>query len=748
MTWRFTLIDYTFNPAGDTTLVPEPEGWNGSKIVFERDRRWHGVDIDYILGDLGFHGQGFTVISDAYTAYGIHANTSLLVEISCVEDEPFETFYEGTLDYSKTVVIFEDNCRIFVGARREDCMMKFLSRYDQKVNLESLETFDGEGLNPYAAIGESVEMPIKDVLLIDEGTPFEHNYFFGTDNPGLLLATFQHTITKEDFSAFIGLEQEGLNQSFATFAGANNGTIEMTELPAENCIGDTMTVKIDVEGSITIDLPFGDTFLGATPYTLRLYLRHTDSAGVTQSPEVLLQSFDGDFFTTPMPDTNAININTSNSFLSVANGDKFFFVLAYQCITAPFISIDISFDEGSLVSGSLSTLCDVTEAKVFLINEALSRTAEIITDDCYRIYSEYFGRTDSQPYDTADDGCGSNEFITNGLLIRRATLNDGSQPLMSVSMKDLFDGLNAIHAIGMGTEDDVDRYGGGTRLRIERFTHFYDDSAVVVNCENVKEIKLVEDSKLLFSNIEVGYKKWESEDFGGRDDMHSKRIYRTEQSVMENTLNIQSAFIASNYSMEITRRLGTETTDWKYDNDIFIFSFLRTVYGTIDVLNDFTPSQAFNMSALFYFNQRLTPVRNLMRWFKIIGATWAELFLTQIKQLKFTSGEGNYIAQWRKTSDDACLQEVQSVVLAENQDLDKTDFKDYDACKPVWLPRTVEYEYPLSFTQFKAMRASPYQLVQFNTEAYAGEGYIDRIEYDPNKGIAKWKLIQRYTDSY
>jgi len=70
-----------------------------------------------------------------------------------------------------------------------------------------------------------------------------------------------------------------------------------------------------------------------------------------------------------------------------------------------------------------------------LVNESLSRAAEAITGGNIRAYSDFFGRTDSQPYSSPIDGEGSLLCFTNGLLIRGYTLLDGSRPPMPVSLK-------------------------------------------------------------------------------------------------------------------------------------------------------------------------------------------------------------------------------------------------------------------------------------------------------------------------
>ena len=88
-----------------------------------------------------------------------------------------------------------------------------------------------------------------------------------------------------------------------------------------------------------------------------------------------------------------------------------------------------------------------------MINEAMSRCVESYTNGNMFVYSDYFGRTDAQPQSSVVTGYGGLEAITNGLHIRGCVMPDGSQkPKFSLSMKEIFDSLNAIHNIGMGLE--------------------------------------------------------------------------------------------------------------------------------------------------------------------------------------------------------------------------------------------------------------------------------------------------------
>jgi hypothetical protein len=97
--------------------------------------------------------------------------------------------------------------------------------------------------------------------------------------------------------------------------------------------------------------------------------------------------------------------------------------------------------------------------------------------------------------------------------------------------------------------------------------------------------------------------------------------------------------ISAGYTIEITRRKNqakTGTSDWRYDDDLFIINaiveddILYAYRGTTDAANMYSPSTRMNL--------RLTPLRNLMRWFKSICAPTP---LITNESLIFTSGTGN-----------------------------------------------------------------------------------------------------------
>jgi|GEM_PF-6320536 len=236
-----------------------------------------------------------------------------------------------------------------------------------------------------------------------------------------------------------------------------------------------------------------------------------------------------------------------------------------------------------------------TAAPVYLINESLSRVTEAISDEQIRVYSDFFGRTDSQPYNTGvntyatglgtgADGEGSLLCITNGLLIRGQSLLDGSQPPMPVSLKQLFEALNAIYNIGMTIEADPTR-SGMNWLRIEPMSHFYPLSVIrqfnstnLLVLDNVDEVTTEIQAEKYVGIFRTGYSKWQGEQTGGLDDFMNKREYRTTLSTSKNVLEKYCGFIGSSYAIETTRRqTGINSQDWRFDHENFFICMKRSI---------------------------------------------------------------------------------------------------------------------------------------------------------------------------
>lgn len=344
--------------------------------------------------------------------------------------------------------------------------------------------------------------------------------------------------------------------------------------PAIYCVSD-VEIHIELDGSVHV--VSDDTLSGGGTFILL----HVDRNGAIID-SIPLTTPGALFCTNPSP--CGFNINYTNIF-SLAPGDRvylYFLMTNVQYLTGggggtpadPF-EFTLALSAPGIFTAASTSKCEPTPCKVYLINESLSRATEAITDDCLRVYSDYFGRTDAQPYTSESDGCGSHECITSGLHIRAKELQKldlidyDLVPKMTVSMKDMFDALNAIHNIGMGPEADPNR-PGMELVRVEPFQFFYNGS-VLMTCDHVKDVRREINPEVLFSIFKNGYEKWETENINGLNDVFGKREYRTALTQVKNTYERVCKFLASDYAIEVTRRqYGGTTKDWRYDNNTFI----------------------------------------------------------------------------------------------------------------------------------------------------------------------------------
>lgn len=228
---------------------------------------------------------------------------------------------------------------------------------------------------------------------------------------------------------------------------------------------------------------------------------------------------------------------------------------------------------------TIATTFPDTASPIYLVNESLSRVCEAITGGKVLAYSDFFGRTDSEPYTTSIDGEGSLLCFTNGLLIRGYTLLDGSRPPMPVSLKEMFEALNAIYNIGMSIESDPHRTGMN-RLRIEPMQHFYQPDVILI-CDNVGEVSTENQAENYIGIFRTGYSKWQGEQTGGLDDFMNKREYRTALSTSKKVLEKYCNFLGSSYAIETTRRqTGINTQDWRFDHENFVICMERATPNT------------------------------------------------------------------------------------------------------------------------------------------------------------------------
>lgn len=764
--FRFTIIDYTVNPAGDSTVIEEPAGWDGIVLKLKRHPEWHGF-FDYFdnaISAFQFDGEGFSILQDAYVLLGVEAQLELLIEFACSETDAFEELYTGHFDFNTYTENCGDRCYIEINVETTSCLVQFKNRYDQKVNIESLRTFDlpegdADDLAAYAGIGfEQTLLPsqiflrtfyqmtagnvfnFSDPLVVLLGDACSHIYTFALDIP-----------VETTLPSFAGITDnyDVLNSvppsPLANFITNGYPIFELQELSKLACYGE-FNISVHVNGQFTEDTN-SDRGYGSQFVLLRVEPDGTITVLDTQVIDA------GSSYSGGVPNVEAFD-KTATATTVLNEGDKIYFYLFlsnYTYLTSPDpFTLEVIFDIFDFEISGL-TECEETQAKVCLINETASRVTEIITGDCLRVYSDLYGRTDAEPYVSAADGCGSLRVLSNGLWIRQAVQTDDTEPEYTVSMQEIFEGLNAIDCIGMGVEDDPNRLGF-EMLRIEKFQYFY-DTAVLLTFNGVANVKKQVDPSQVFSTFIGGFGKYETETAGGLNDIHTSRNFRTTLSTIKNALTQICPFIASGHSIEITRwQVGATSQDWRYDTDSFIVCVKRDAgepSGYIVQRGEDMPTADNLPNWETAYNVLISPQRNARRWMPIIVQCFVDYVNATVK---FMDGDGNLIASTfiPATSVECITQDdtVPWVNMPENADISLSASADYpfDADNvgdfyPIKKAELVTFEFPLSFQQWKTIKANPRGLIEYECGGVLNAGWIEEINYNIVDGLAEFVLI-------
>jgi hypothetical protein len=776
MNWQFTLIDYTNNPLGVATIIDEPSGWDGITISMRRDMDMHGIFFEFTQTSLTFYGLGFGILRDAYATNNVEAKVEIDVKYLCSEGDSFADFYYGRLVFTKFTQNCNDICSITIPSEQADAVMTFKNRIDQSVNLGSLEDFSGNELVPYNALAFPLTLDSKAIYkrtdrqatttvqletcnyvenAIPLGAPGNYTQ---RDWTAYYTPAFD-SITHDEVGSWVGVDQDfdSIQYTPATIVIEEDGIYNLeTEINAKinawAFTGADLLANGGVNGGfnnidIYVHIVINEAITN-TIYTINdnsAYCR-TQKASACD-PKSLVP-------TVPMPFGNhdwGVNTGVYTNTYSLKAGDRMAIAVEIhqggQYEQRLTFRNYISFTQWiNFYGNDTATPCyfkinclstaPTTNTNVFAINESFARITEAITGSQMSFYSEYFGRTDSEPIALPSDGCGSLEAITNGLLIRGQKITNNTF-YFTCHFLELFNAMNCIHNIGAkyyeGTINGNDFKG----IVVEPVEAFYQSNVIIFYANDVASLIRTPIQKMYYSKVEFGYAKYEAEDFTGIDEYFSKREYKTELSQTKNTDSKLCQFIASGYALEVTRRQSNfDTKDWKYDNDKFIICLKRG--GENELIVDLGNMSLANnvIDPPTTYNNIISPIRNGMRWFKTWAAQMADPLTNKIT---FSSAFGNYFAEFFTSQ--PCPLEVGAI--GENQDLGLNLFDSPTANLPLWKPEQIKFDYPLSLTDYLDLKTNPYGIIKFNCiDGVDDYGYIMDIEYRPNEGMATFTLLK------
>lgn len=766
--------------------IDEPVGWDSIGLRLKRDPNWHGFFdfIDDSISSMKFVGEGMTRIEDAYYLAGIDASLGLRVSLQCDDDNNKIDIYQGRFNFDTFQKVCADYCYVTCGIESTSCVMKFKNRYDVPVNMDSLESisakFDqtGDNLTDYGNYALSVPTRgIRNVLK----TKYTNKQVYDCDTIYALPDLCGVPITGKYYSHYYQFNFDIVENTFDETGIEYHKQEGVIGNPFDACYIDcgNDTTGPDVFGPCLLDptVPFIDNI-----YQTSLECVTTFNWSVSMKANVTLctqadsmeawavfalwhYKNDGTkenlWSTTLFPSCTPfvdIDDESCETFLLQGSGsgtvdlqigERLFFWCLVQNkyytgvgnLSQPY---NITFDfEYCNIEISAISKCQETITKSYLINETLSHISESITDNCLKVYSEWYGRTDSLPYDVNQDGYGSLRAVTKGQLLRNIILKDGSTPYLALSMKDCFDALTAIDNIGMSVEENT--IDGGKWLRIERFNYFYDQN-IILELEGVNEVTIKNKSDAYISTFKSGYSSWKGEEVSGQSEFMTTREYTTGIKSSNNPFEKMCEWIAATFTIEITRRqYGYDTTDWRYDDNTFLFQLQRIndklevetadAYTNLDNIDD--PSTAYNL--------RISPIRMALMWLQRIYQQYLAPTGTNTagNLVLFTKGENNTVAEGQLLNNNI----FKTSALNEGDNLYGNQFQTDDYWFPFLRNEVAEFSYPLSFENWLLLYGNPKGLIKFNCGTEVKYGWILDLNYKPTTGMADFVLqVANYTE--
>jgi hypothetical protein len=486
-----------------------------------------------------------------------------------------------------------------------------------------------------------------------------------------------------------------------------------------NCIDNDAAIDIICKGTFNVTFT---NFDGEITPTLKLFkfnsttgvltLLDTNSIGtiacVSGTPESL--AFNKAFLGTPS--------YTDADYLLYCF-ECFVERLVWDGFSTRQVNLNVDYDNTSKVEMTLNSECDPSTATSVYLPELLEFLPTAYMDtDCPLLEVEAELKSCLDFYQ-----------ITKGSFIRQVT--EPSVPKLFVSYEYLFDQCRKIFNIGWGFDNNE------TELKIARIEQFY-KSTIVVDVGLVDKAIFTTANDLIYGTINVGYNKWEAEEYNGLDEMNTERQYRRNIDSNPSELDLMADIISAGYTIEVTRRKNqarTGTSDWRYDDDLFIVN-ANVVEGNLYAYRgiDANPDNVYSPNTRM--NYVLTPARSLMRWFKSIAAAQPTV---ANEQLIFTSGTGNYIAQGQMTT--YCP--IEGSTLSEKETIDVSNFDNDYYITPIWKTEYVTFTAPFSMANFEDVKVNPYGAIRFRCSDTYYIGNIVEINHDPNEGLAEFKLLIR-----
>jgi hypothetical protein len=766
--WRFFL---------NNIEVEEPIGWDAVEFTAKRTEE-HGIDQPFST-ELTFYAKGAQILKQYYDQQFINAEVPLKIMGDTITDGvPYE--FNGFVNmalYSERNVCDTDSWEITVGILDDNFRERFKSRMDVDIDIYATKDLDGNTI-PEPDFDET-RLHTQEVYLVGFARNLDKEYPLAPW--ALLYYNFNDGWKLENFSCVIPAYFS--NSDFKGPFGNTRDPIQPKFTPYNACFYNNSNTTRKITFSANVKGGIQWTAVGQPGNTANIWL-------------VVSLWYNGNFVSelAPVASANATYLGPLVEF------DLTKIATDYSVPAAHYVIIQLRWGNGGNIKpgtdpdpagptrqiGCFVRECclSVTEknatehasfAQTLKVKDFLKRLVRIITGNDNGLISDTFETNNGS-------GCYWNYALTNGLKIRQAKtalqaaevcdpLAQFEQTNFKVSFKKLFDGLSSIFCLGWAFEWVDNQW----KIRVETIDYFYQNQ-INFTANHVGQITQSAMTDKLANEVILGYDDtWKNIQVAGLWAIHTDRNYYINNRAMAegttNKVEILSEIIAEGYAIEFSRRLyffqeDSGSSDRPNDYEMFIIWLNRsalTITNIQDSEYSLPPSfmesgtvilpagsasmssdriQQSNSEVGALYNINITPARNAMRWWKVLGM---HTFGLANPRLQYQTGQ--YQTQYSSIiadSTEPCQESIAGSQVFENGDIApnllKTEERTY-----LFKPIEIQFDYPQSLCDFLNLAdLNPYGKVSLNSGSLSISGYIQEIANKPEDnsgGTTSFTLI-------
>lgn len=254
----------------------------------------------------------------------------------------------------------------------------------------------------------------------------------------------------------------------------------------------------------------------------------------------------------------------SSTFVFTLPVDSGLFIRMRVGNNSGLTDVEFTFLDDAFITIKELTSIEPVTRKTVKIFEALERQISIVTNERFRLKSNFFGRTD---LGYAENGCGSQNVKASGKMIR------GFDSILNMSMKKWVESLSAIYAVGMTIEREED---GTEFVRVEELPYFFQD-VEVFSFDQVADYSKEANPDVIFNELEFGFKKFPNDNEANSIGEHLTRFqYLTPIKRVKKKLMKVADFILSTLYISLTKQESLRdepTNSYETDDDVFMMDY-------------------------------------------------------------------------------------------------------------------------------------------------------------------------------